>query len=469
MAINAEKLNEDFKEFEVDGTVKTVEDADLDHWWHGSQEDSFGGESSTNVKGFFDFIPRRVFLPWLNTITNVLNALKSTVTKNKTDGDEALNAFEKTVETEYLKSERVQQKYDPESAEPLSGKAVREAVELEGVDTVWEGFRKIGGYLEARGDQFWHMSLVNDILRKVQSGDFESNVEGWSGNVKIFVRNLATDQIYFISGSEVMKVMMGSLEAPAPVFDLADFRQKTIDSLFPMMEEKEDITSQAGWFALPSDDAKVEVEYEEAPSYIYLCAADYSTEPTMYFREGATSPYLLPDDFSDQETVAKLWKAGSYLEAGPISKATLITAKEQTDREAVSPSRLQELIEAATETKTIYTQVARVGDFITITEEMKEKSLYARGRYFSSEGGYVYRDIYDTEWNIWSEMGLSFTGDGELHKVSEVDVYDVGYTIHTYFTDSSTKGDVAFYMPTEIRSVSSEKLAALLAEEVSEE
>lgn len=244
---------------------------------------------------------------------------------------------------------------------------------------------------------------------------------------------------------------------------------KVLDELFPAVEAREDITSQASWYVLPSDDAKIECEIDfegqTTGRYIYLCTSDYANEPMMQIRDYATSPFLFPDDFADQEMAATYWKAGNYFEAVSSTKATLITTKEQTDKTALSPSRLPEILQEATETKTFYIPVARVGDYITITEEMKERGLYVRGTYFSPDSGYVYRDIYDPNWVIWSEMELSFNADGELHKVEEVDSFDVGYTIHAYFTGSSTKGDVAFYMPLTMEYVSKDKLAALLGSE----
>lgn len=119
--------------------------------------------------------------------------------------------------------------------------------------------------------------------------------------------------------------------------------EEVLDSLFPMVESiEEDITSQASWYQLPSDDAKI-LFYSDN-RYIYLMDENYN-EPVLFFRDGATSPYLLPDDLADQETASEMWKAGNYFEGVGTEAAYLIKIKEQTDKTAVSPTRLAEILE----------------------------------------------------------------------------------------------------------------------------
>ena len=463
MAIQASDLDSDLKVFEQkDGSVDDSVNADsLDHYLHQKQEDSFSGEDSSRVKKFFDYINLHVFLPWIKALTKGFNALK------------------RSVEEEYLKSERVQQKYDPESAEPMSGKAVAEAaakvMELTDADTIWGAIRRTGSYLELEGSIFWTNSLPVMIMRTVNGdlseGEIESNTKGWVGRVRLFVKNTDTEKIYFINADEAMKVVMGNLEEPKPIYDPAITKEKVLDSLFPMEEAREDITSQAGSYALPSDDVKIECEIDwggqTTGRYIYMATPSYLYEPIMYIKDGITSPFLFPDDFADQEMAATYWKAGNIFEAGSSTKATLITTKEQTDRQAISPSRLKELIEAATETKTIYIPVAKLNEKFVISDEMKENGLVVRGNYRSGDYVFCSFTVYDPSGNIVAEPSVPSVPRGEV-----VDAGLSGWQVGSFVEfhgGSDYGGSAEIQMPVVIRSVSSEKLAALLAEEVSEE
>ena len=121
--------------------------------------------------------------------------------------------------------------------------------------------------------------------------------------------------------------------------------EEVLDSIFPIVEAREDITSQANWYQLPSDDAKIELHPQGGTMYIYMVDQNYN-EPMLYLKAGSQSTYLLPDDLEDQVLAAEFWKAGNYLEAMYPDAAYLITTKEQEDKTAVSPTRLAEILES---------------------------------------------------------------------------------------------------------------------------
>ena len=57
------------------GEVPDVADDDLESFWHdGPPAELSKGISVTTVQRFFDYIPRRVFLPWLRALTQKANA-----------------------------------------------------------------------------------------------------------------------------------------------------------------------------------------------------------------------------------------------------------------------------------------------------------------------------------------------------------------------------------------------------------
>ncbi len=83
MAIKGQNLDQNFKEnfAKMQYQCDRVFEEDLAPYLHQNQEDALAsGETSENVKKFFDYIPLRVFLPWLQTLTGVANvaALLST-------------------------------------------------------------------------------------------------------------------------------------------------------------------------------------------------------------------------------------------------------------------------------------------------------------------------------------------------------------------------------------------------------
>jgi hypothetical protein len=246
MAIKATELDKDFRDsFEKeDGTIdESITDDSLDQYWHLSQEDHFGGEESEKVKKFFDYIARHVFLPWLSALTKVFNLFKA------------------TVERDYLKTEKVQRHYDSESADPMSGKAVAEAIQLTDTQTIWEGISRTGHYWEAEGSKFWGMSLQAEILRKV-IGDFDGeiydgNTDGWAYKVRIFVRNIDTNQVFFISAGEALEAAMGNFE-PVPIFAGAS-QEELFDSLKELIEEKTlyiPIARNGEWFTVTKEMAE---------------------------------------------------------------------------------------------------------------------------------------------------------------------------------------------------------------------
>ena len=121
--------------------------------------------------------------------------------------------------------------------------------------------------------------------------------------------------------------------------------EEVLDSLFPAEKSREQIFEDLSWYAIPSADTKIELH--TTSGYIYILDENYN-EPMFYFREGATSPYLLPDDLYPRygDKVAEFWKEGSRLEAFGADAAYLVTTKEQTDKTAVSPTRLAEILES---------------------------------------------------------------------------------------------------------------------------
>lgn len=239
---------------------------------------------------------------------------------------------------------------------------------------------------------------------------------------------------------------------------------KVLDELFPfVVESREDITAQASWYALPSDDAKIELHAES--SYIYICDANYN-EPVLHFKDGATSPYLLPDDLADQDMAATYWKAGNHFEGVTFDAAYLLVTKEQTDKTALSPSRLPEILQEATETKTFYIPVARINDNFALTEEMKENGLVIRRNAPNN-------DFVSATFTIWSPEG-SLVGEPSAPvptKAGAVLPFDVsGYEVGSQFqfygwTDYSYGGNLEVQMPVTMEYVSKDKLAALLGSE----
>lgn len=271
---------------------------------------------------------------------------------------------------------------------------------------IWKAFAQVGRYYEAKSG-IAKISVSTMILRLVRNIDISvENEDGSYGDklgveseleskVKIFVRDMQTDDLFFVNASDVLKAIERKNNGEAypygltPIFSISSvvesakehindvvltkevadetYLQKTIaeetyltkkdasdftteedvlNTLFPNEETREDITSQASQYRLPSDDVKVELEIDflEQPRYIYMQDSNYN-EPQMIFRSNATSPVLLPDDFADQELAATYWKAGNVLEAFSATKATSITFKKQEDKTAISPTRLAEILE----------------------------------------------------------------------------------------------------------------------------
>ncbi len=82
MGVKVKDLDSPLKSFLVDGEVRGATDSEIEDagGWHQGQEASLAsGVDATTVQKFFDFVPRRVFLPWLEALTQ----------KSKKDGDVA--------------------------------------------------------------------------------------------------------------------------------------------------------------------------------------------------------------------------------------------------------------------------------------------------------------------------------------------------------------------------------------------
>ncbi len=240
--------------------------------------------------------------------------------------------------------------------------------------------------------------------------------------------------------------------------------EEVLDSLFPAYEDQEDITSQASWYQLPSDNAKI-LFYSDN-GYIYICDENYN-EPMLHFKDGATSPYLLPDDIENQEAAANFWKAGNYFEGIGTEAAYLITTKEQEDKTALSPSRMAAAIDYATEKKTVCVPVARKDDYFSITDEMRENGLIVRvivppghsagGFYWSIDVGNLdnfYRELYGYFEEPNREVAVTLNDDtsATIGRFSWSDGDGYG-------------GTVELLMPITMECISKEKLAAFLGTE----
>lgn len=62
-----------------DGTINATTDQNITdaNSWFCQQEDAFSkGTTSTVIKKFFDYLPRRVFLPWLTALTDAANDVR---------------------------------------------------------------------------------------------------------------------------------------------------------------------------------------------------------------------------------------------------------------------------------------------------------------------------------------------------------------------------------------------------------
>lgn len=78
MTLDTELLKQSLKDsfLTTDGTqLLTVSEDEIGNGWHASQGDDFSGDTAENVKKFFDYLPRRVFLPWINEIVKFVNTL----------------------------------------------------------------------------------------------------------------------------------------------------------------------------------------------------------------------------------------------------------------------------------------------------------------------------------------------------------------------------------------------------------
>ncbi len=63
--------------FTEDGDTKVVEltENDVGQMWHSSRADNGFSEDASEVKGFFDYISRRVLFPWMQGAVRVINKL----------------------------------------------------------------------------------------------------------------------------------------------------------------------------------------------------------------------------------------------------------------------------------------------------------------------------------------------------------------------------------------------------------
>lgn len=123
--------------------------------------------------------------------------------------------------------------------------------------------------------------------------------------------------------------------------------EEVLDSLFPMVESKEKLTSQTGYYQIPSDSAKLEVLCDrEGDLYFYTYNPTTYEEPIWRFKEGASSPYLLPDDIADPEGLLKnYWNSENMINIWD-AEVFWLKKEEQNDKTAVSPTRLEEILES---------------------------------------------------------------------------------------------------------------------------
>lgn len=72
-------VKESFTEEEDTKVVALTED-DVGMMWHADRGENGFSETADEVKGFFDYIPRRVLFPWLQGAAKVVNKLSDRVT-----------------------------------------------------------------------------------------------------------------------------------------------------------------------------------------------------------------------------------------------------------------------------------------------------------------------------------------------------------------------------------------------------
>lgn len=321
MAMDENLLEQDIKSFEMeDGTVSEEVNADtLQPYLHQNQGDSFEGKPSSYVKKFFDYPVLHVFFPWLRALTKGFNALKN------------------TVETKYLKREKVQEKYDPESADPMSGKAVAEAIDTVYPERLRGALAAIGGYLEV--DELYGMPTAV-LIAQAAGGETRKDV-------RCFVFHKTEEKLYFASAEDVVRCVLKE-EQLTPILDFSMVGGGvTLEELFPVVESKEKLTSQTGYYQIPSDSAKLEVLCDrKGDLYFYTYNPTTYEEPTWRFKEGASSPYLLPDDIADPEGLLKnYWNSENMINIWD-AEVFWLKKEEQNDKTAVSPTRLEEILES---------------------------------------------------------------------------------------------------------------------------